>query len=297
MDNLADTFRSALADAGVVLHASEPIIPDGLLHRCRSADDRPGKRSVWYRLHPDTPPSGAGGDWRTGASITWTSRRQSTDTERQRLRERIDAERAQRQTELDRQRRECAERAQAFWKRAEPASASHPYLRRKQIPAGIARQIGDLLALPVTDLDGRLWGLQTIAADGTKRFSRGMGKAGHFIAVNGMPESGRRLLICEGWATATSLAGISPADIVLAALDAGNLLPVAMEVRKRFPAMDMVIAADADPVGMEKARKAAIASHARLIWPRFPSDAPAGLNDFNDWLVWRRSQREVASAG
>ncbi|MDX5936444.1 toprim domain-containing protein [Acidithiobacillus thiooxidans] len=106
-----------------------------------------------------------------------------------------------------------------------------------------------------------------------------------------MPAPDRQMIVCEGWATASSLARLSPGAVVIAACDAGNLLHVALEARKRSPRIDLVIAADADEIGMAKAKFAAVAASAKWIWPRFPKDAPKGLSDFNDWIVWRRSQR------
>jgi putative DNA primase/helicase len=75
-------------------------------------------------------------------------------------------------------------------------------------------------------------------------------------------------------------------------MDAGNLQAVAVEARRRFPELDIVIAADLGEVGMTKAKAAAIASRARWIWPKLPADAPAWVNDFNDWHAWRKSQRQ-----
>lgn len=114
---------------------------------------------------------------------------------------------------------------------------------------------------------------------------------GAFIRVDAMPSPDKQLIVAEGWATSSSLAGLSPGACVVAGLDAGNLKAVATEVRSRFPGIDLIVAADADPVGMEKAKAAAIAANAKWIWPRFPKDAPAGLSDFNDWVCWRRNQR------
>jgi putative DNA primase/helicase len=67
---------------------------------------------------------------------------------------------------------------------------------------------------------------------------------------------------------------------VIAAMDAGNLLPVAEALRSRFPEADLVIAADNDDKpgrtanpGVEAARKAAAAVDARLAIPTMPGDA------------------------
>ncbi|HUW80493.1 MAG TPA: toprim domain-containing protein [Acidocella sp.] len=292
MNDPIAAFRDALASAGVLLAAGVQIVPDGKLHRVRAADDKAGQVTAWYRLHLDSPVAGAGGDWRTGISTRWCSKRESSlsTKERAELAARILRERAEAQAETKARHKDAAARALCIWKPLPPASPRHPYLERKGIAPGIARQSGASLVLPVADFSGALHGLQFIAEDGQKRFISGMAKAGHYIPVTGMPSPDSRLLICEGWATASTLAALSPGACVLAALDAGNLQAVAVEARRRFPQIDLVVAADSDPVGMEKAKAAAAASRARWIWPRFPKDAPAGLSDFNDWSCWRKSQ-------
>ena len=289
-------FQEAMRAAGVFLAAEAHITPDGQLHRARAADDKAGALSIWYNLHVDAPASGAAGDWRTGAKLTWCSKRLSalTASERALLSQRIEQDRKRAQEATEARHRDAAAKAVRIWADSAPASPDHPYLLKKQIAPGIARQHLGALVLPILDFTGQLWGLQFIQPDGSKRFISGMAKAGHFIPVTGMPSPDARLLICEGWATAQTLAALSPGAVVLAALDAGNLQAVACEARRRFPCIDLVIAADADAVGLEKAKAAAVASRAKWIWPSFPADAPAGLSDFNDWHVWRKSQQAAS---
>ncbi|PKY10982.1 hypothetical protein B1757_06630 [Acidithiobacillus marinus] len=297
-NNPIAAFREALASAGVILHPSETIRADGVLHRARSADDRPGKVSCWYRLHLDAPIAGAGGSWKSGASVRWCSKRESalTAKERAELAARILRERAEAQAEQEARYRNASERAARIWAASAPADAMHPYLQRKGIQPGISRQSGPALVLPVQGYAGKLWGLQFIQPDGGKRFLSGMKKSGCFIRTADMPAPDTRLIICEGWATGQTLAALSPGACVISALDAGNLQAVATEARRLFPALDMVIAADLGEVGLSKAKAAAIAARARWIWPRLPADAPAWVNDFNDWHTWRKSQRQgVAS--
>ena len=64
--------------------------------------------------------------------------------------------------------RDAAARALRIWTDSAPASPDHPYLTRKQIAPGIARQSGASLVLPVVDFAGTLHGLQFIAEDGKK---------------------------------------------------------------------------------------------------------------------------------
>jgi len=299
MDSPVEQFRAALADAGVILAADVRIVADGQLHRAKTQADKPHQLSAWYRLHLDAPIAGAGGDWRKGIKVNWCAKsgQALTPAEREALHQRIEADRRRAQEAQEARHRAAAQRAARVWAAAAPANPSHPYLVKKQVAPGIARQRGDMLILPVTGFDGDLRGIQTISPTGEKRFTRGLRKVGGFIAVNGEPRPDARLLICEGWATGQTLAELSPGACVLAALDCGNLQAVAVEARRRWPRIDLVIAADADTVGMAKAKAAAEASRARWIWPRFPDDAPEGLSDFNDWHAWRKSQRREVAHG
>ncbi len=289
-------FFNALLPAGVAPASPSALVADGLLHRHRIEGDRPGSLNGWHVLHLDDPASGAGGSWKAGHSVKWCSKRLSalTASERAEIARRITEDRKRAQEAQEARHRAAANRALWIWDNAKPASPDHPYLVRKMIAPGLARQSRDDLVIRLTDSAGGTPGLQFIRPDGTKRFLPGTAKKGAFAVVNGTPSNDRRIMIAEGFATASTIAELSPGAWTIAALDAGNLEPVAKSIRAAFPLAEIIICADGDEIGMEKAKSAAIASRAKWIWPEFPSDAPAGLSDFNDWHVWRKSQR-VAS--
>lgn len=255
----ADEFREVLARAGIP--CDDTIHPDGTLHRYHVDGDRASTRNGWYVLHVDGVPAAAYGSWRHGVSGTWragNSRLTPAD------RERIERAKQAEKVRSEQQAADAAERARHLWERASPA-AHHDYLTAKGIQPFVARKLAGLLVLPILDFDWRLHSLQFIAADGGKKLLSGGRKSGHFIAVRFAGAS--RLLICEGFATGASLAEIEPDSDVIAAIDAGNLQGVAVEARRRFPALSIVICGDADPVGREKANAAAIAARALLAVP------------------------------
>ncbi len=139
------------------------------------------------------------------------------------------------------------------------------------------------LVVPLQDTEGVLLSLETIGPDGAKRFLAGGAKRGHFCVIGVDPtpfaEAVGPLLICEGWATGASLA-MATGHTVIAAMDAGNLLPVAEALRARFPGADLILVADNDAkpdrdtnTGVEAARKAALAVDARIAIPVNPGDA------------------------
>ena len=299
MDNSVEQFRNALADAGVILAAGSQIIPDGKLHRCSAAADKSGQRTAWYRLHLDAPVAGAGGDWRTGVSTRWCSKRESSLSakERAELAARILRERAEAEAETKARHADAAARALRIWTDSVPANPNHPYLLKKQIQPGISRQHLGALVLPVADFSGALHGLQFIDEQGGKRFISGMAKQGHFIPTGGHPDGTRPLWIAEGHATACTLSALQPGVVVIASCDAGNLLSVATEARKRWPSVSLVVCPDFDAIGRQKGQEAAEKARAHILpCDKLPADMPKSCTDWNDWSAWRQSQRQrVAS--
>lgn len=178
---------------------------------------------------------------------------------------------------------EARKKAAKLWDEANPKpSAKHLYLANKQVRGYGIRQLREALVIPVRDADGALHGLQFIQPDGSKRFISGMAKAGHYHAI-GKP--GAVLLIAEGYATAATLREAT-GQAVAVAFDTGNLRPVALALRAKFPAARIVIAADNDHrtegnPGITKATEAAQAIDGTVIAPAFPAgDAGSDWNDY-----------------
>lgn len=283
-------FLAALRRAGLRLKGT-PIM-DGRKHRVAVEGDRPGRLSGTYIGHFDEHPAGYIHNFKTGEEVRWKAVRALSvlsPLERNRLKSRVATEQAAR--EAARRRREAAvsRRAMAVWNRARPVE-THPYLVRKDITAGeLRRDRAGHLLVPMRDADGRLWGVQTIDAEGTKRFMSGGRKQGLYATL-GTPEAGEPVLIAEGYATAASLRRVTGLATI-AAFDSGNLLDVARAVRQREPARRIVIAADNDHhlprqavplpnVGLEKAHAAAAAVGGVGLSPPFaPGDTGTDWND------------------
>ena len=293
-NNPLAAFYDALQAAGVAPASPSALVADGRLHRHRIEGDKPGSLNGWHVLHLDSPPSGAGGSWKSGARVNWCAKRlQSlTPAERVELARRIEQDRARAQAETERRHREAAKRGKWAWEHARPANPSHEYLRRKRLEPGIARQRGDALVLPVLDFSGYLRGVQYVRADGTKRFIGGMAKSGGFIPVAAKPDGSRPLWIAEGWGTAATLQAMRPEVCCIAGLDAGNLAAVAVEARKRWPTLDIVVCPDFDAVGQAKGHDAAVAARAKIL--PMPATIPPGCTDWNDWANSRRGVRHGA---
>ncbi|CDW95816.1 MAG: toprim domain-containing protein [Thiomonas sp.] len=265
------------------------IVADGTLRRYQVATDKPRSLNGWFVLRERF---GVAGSWKSGVSCTWSSNATTSMTRQERdehfrlIRQAKDE--AQRQREAEQQ--TAAERAAVLWAKATPAKPEHPYLKQKRIPPGNARQAGDLLVLRIQDADGNTRSLQYVSEDGTKRMLSGGAKKAHFIRVDGaLPSS--VIVIAEGFATAMTASTQFPGAAVLAAVDAGNLEPVALAIRAKYPGAQIVVVADDDRLtpgnpGLTKARAAAGAVGGKLARPVWPPGIPIEATDFNDLALY-----------
>ncbi|ENF6348218.1 toprim domain-containing protein [Salmonella enterica subsp. enterica serovar Newport] len=121
-----------------------------------------------------------------------------------------------------------------------------PYLAGKGLTGYTPPTLPDgKIFLELVDVNGKIRGAQTIAPDGVKRLIGGTSKTGAFIVPDPLPEAPETIIIAEGVATAIS-AGMLHSGAVVAAIDAGNLKPVALALRGRYPKAKIIIAADND---------------------------------------------------
>lgn len=138
--------------------------------------------------------------------------------------------------------------------------------------------------LELVDESGAVTAAQTITPHGEKRLLTGSAKRGAYHAVNA-PESPQSVLIAEGLATALSVHLMRPDALAVAAIDAGNLLPVAEVMCRMYPAAQIVIAADNDHqqdeqanTGKDAAEKAALSVAGWVALP--PTDHKADWDDY-----------------
>lgn len=145
---------------------------------------------------------------------------------------------------------EVAAKALAIWSKL-PVEGKSDYLNRKKIkPHGARFARGGTVVVPVQDVTGKLWSLQFIQPDGSKRFLSGGAKAGHFHIIGGLPDQGQTpyegvIAIAEGFATGGSIHQAKGFPVFVA-FDAGNLLLVAQHVRKLYAKAQLLIFADHD---------------------------------------------------
>lgn len=282
MSDPIEHFRLAIAAAG--LEVPDSINADGAIHRF-STNGRRGDDSGWYMLHTDGIAAGAFGCWREGLTQTWCAKSDNamTDAEREAHRQRIKAMKAQREADLSAAQQQASQTAAVLWQGATVAPAAHEYLTRKGIQPHGVKFDGHRLLIPMRDTAGTLHSLQTIAPDGDKRFMPGGRVKGCYHSI-GKPAG--VLIVCEGYATGASIHEAT-GHAVAVAFNAGNLEPVALALRAKYPDLKIIIAADDDHLtdanpGMTKAHAAALAVGGLVAVPSFPAGRPDKATDFND---------------
>jgi putative DNA primase/helicase len=186
----------------------------------------------------------------------------------------------------------AAEFACRLWQHSPAADPAHAYLAAKRLPPLGLRQHRRELLVPLMNAAGDLVNLQRIGPDSSKRFLFGGQVLGAFHLL-GKIEPGRRLYVCEGWATgATLFEHYDGIDGVACAMNAGNLRAVALALRAKYGSLvELVIAGDDDRCsdgnpGRIAADSAALLTSAMVVFPEWPQGVPLELSDFNDLHCW-----------
>lgn len=271
-------LSQAIQDAG--LHAPNGITFNGEIHRF-SADGTRADLSGWYVAFSDGIPAGAFGTWKEEKKHQWRADigRELTAVESMKVAERLRIAAELRDTLREQKHQQTAESCQQLWEAAEAAPEDHRYLQKKQVGShGIKISKDGRLMLPLFTPEGELSTLQYIAESGKKLFHSG-GKAGGCFWWLGDLNSGKRVYIAEGYATAASIYEVTGEPVVIA-YNAKNLIPVTSSIRSMFPIREFIIVADNDESGTGKkcADEAAEKSGAEVIMP-------PEIGDANDFLL------------
>lgn len=315
MDHIND-FISALVARGFKPNRASDIKADDRWNRIEVNGEK--KKNLRYQLKID-------GDFAIGRFIhsvegvnhkfnSKTNKKLSPE-ERAAFEARRDVEKKEAEADRARRELEAKMRAQRVWKAARATAGDHPYAARKGITGAWGRIYKGALAIPLWN-DNELWALQYIAASGEKRFSKDGRISGSYCAL-AMPDDDKStIFICEGYATGESVRAALSFPVIVA-FNAGNLEPVAVTMRKRYPEARIVIAADNDQwtfkhgrkpddldvkalpgddprwaawrkagdlvnPGVEKAQNAAVKIGAHVVSPDISAQDPEKRTDFND---------------
>ena len=204
-------------------------------------------KNGWAIVYLDERPAGAFGNYRLGLSRKWKSGddTQLSDEERSRLRSEWAAAKQKRLEERQRSESEAALDAADMWRRAAPARADHGYVAKKRLDPAPLRQLDGKLLIPMVDGAGKLWNLQRIAGDGTKRFLSGGRTDGLFCIIGEFSRLGETCCIGEGYATMAAVHRASGFPSI-AAFSAKNMAAVARLWNAARPDLDYIICADDD---------------------------------------------------
>ena len=272
------TLYDAMAVVGIPAPARAKPTSNGF--------QRYGKNSrYWLRQLDDVA---FFGDHQTGERHTWFADSDKPFDAKQQAERRANLARLrnhQRQEE-ERAHAEIASRCSLLWD-AIRETGNSPYLERKQVAALGIRYHNDCVVIPLYDVAGKLWSLQTIHADGFKRFTTGGKKRSCFHAIG---DIGDTVIVGEGYATLASIHMATGATCIVA-FDAGNLEPVIEALAQKYPDLTITIAADDDRwkphignIGRIKASEAAKRFGCTVALPWF-KDSASKPTDWNDLHV------------
>lgn len=284
-DALSD-FLDAMEAAGIIPRdrgALASSLAGGVgLVRFRCHGER--KANGWAVLHLDAEPAGRFGNWRLGVVANWRAGRVTGIPADRAAMARARLERgAARLRAYD----DAAGRCLALWRASAPASEAHAYLAAKRMDTAGLRTNGAALLIPMTDAAGRLWSLQSIYPDGSKRFASG-GRVEGMLWRRGDP--GAVIALGEGVATMAAVHAATGLCSV-AAFSAGNLATAARAVRVQWPAVRLILCADDDAgrvpnIGLDAANAVARSIGGLVARPPRPPGWRDGAGwDFADTFV------------
>lgn len=252
---IADAERDlckAIAEQGYL--SPERIEWDGRIHRFHANRDKGvSNEAGWYVAFDGDHPSAAFGSWIDGTTFTWhaDSLDELSPVERDARKRQIAELVANAQAEREEEQKAVSETSGALWERLPEASGTFPYFVKKGLcNAHGARQVDETrIAVPLMDKDGRVWNMQYIASDGTKRYRKGGRTKGLFWMVG----QGRPVYLCEGFATACSVYEATGKPTLMS-FSAGNLKNVAQV----FPGVTIIADNDESETGEREAKASGV---------------------------------------
>ncbi len=249
-----------IAKIGIEPFNPDDIFLDGKLYRFRTTDDKPSEKSGAIVIHRDGWPAGYVQDWRKGIQEFWKYDISGLDDEqrtyfnseeyRKKCQERERKAEAKRKAE----KLKHSEEAARLWAKLPEAPSDFPYIVRKNLIwlNSICLRYNPntrYLAVPLTDINGKVKSIQWISEDGEKRFFEGADISGAFWgcwlddAMKRNPKN--TILLGEGFATMTKIFELTTMPCV-AAMSCYNLEATAKLLREKYPEAKIIITADND---------------------------------------------------
>lgn len=281
---------------------NELFIFDSQIHRFKVDGDKGSEKSGAYCIFPDGIPAGFVQDWRKGIKYNWKfdisgyNDEQRSYFNSEEFRIKAENARIKREKELKKRQIEASEKARILWESLNPADGSHPYFCAKQVyPYNLRETPQNVLAVPLSDIDGHVKSIQWISGNGDKRFFDGAPIDGLFYSLAFdiiRDDDDKPILLGEGYATlakAYELTGLP----IAAALSCSHLIEIGKILRKRYPKKKIIVLADNDKLteinrgfnpGIREAKKAV--QEAKLngyVAPDFKS--PHDGSDWDDYAL------------
>ena len=219
-------------------------------------------------------PIGFASDYRTGQTHNFKlSSRKSSEVNY----EALEKFREQARQDQEQKHLKVAKKAKMIWDAGKPCD-SHPYLDSKNVRSHNLREHNGKLLIPIIDETGKMWSLQTIMPDGSKRFLSGGRTGGCFYLIGThLIKETKKIGFGEGYATCATIFEDQNIPMVVC-FNAGNLLSINTKFMESIPNKEFIIYADNDAngIGEKKAIEAAQKSNAEVVMP-----TEEGM-DFND---------------
>ena len=276
-------FAKVLEEAGLVITGLP--VASGEIVRVPVADGNSRDKDGWYVAHDDEVFGAAFGNWKTGAQGKWSSveRHSMTPHQLKIHNQQMTKAREARDVEEKTRYADGAREASKIMSSITDKVNDHPYIEAKSL-TGMYPIYNNSIVIPAYDEQGNISTIQFIDNDGKKKFLKGGRKKGCYHLIEGEPDT---VYICEGWATGITLSEATGMTVAVA-FDAGNLMPVARNVSKKFPNAIKIVAGDDDHekeknVGRQIAEEVARELGLSAVFP----DCEKGESDFNDIGVER----------
>lgn len=317
-----DEFSKDLRTHGCILKDGEPFC-DGKSHRIMVEGDHNGERSGFYVMHLDGVPNGYFINNRSKDTFkkNYFQNRSYQKESEEVIRQRQEEFRLRQQQEAEKKLQKENEIAERLRRKISALpntlSIESPYFKKKQISGSKYTYIevikrpnesGDFIAqtltcIPLYDISRKLTTVQFINPKGVKRFVKGGRKSGSMHIVNGkIKDTDEYIIICEGYATASSLQKLSQyiellkdKCAVVSAIDSGNLLSVGQALKSKYPNKKFILAADNDRfsttnVGVQEANRVSTEIGAIVVIPQFNQDQGT---DYNDLITYEGVQTAI----
>ncbi|OCS33362.1 DNA primase [Campylobacter fetus subsp. venerealis] len=315
-----DEFKSALNNAGFSI--DEDPIMDGKLHRVSVYGDKGNEKSGAYIGYLNGHPAGFIQNFKTGIKENWKSSvsniTKNQEIEFKNMIETNKAIKESREAELALAHEKTAQKLQKEYESAKWANKEHPYLKNKGFDKNfyLKQDAHGNLLIPLRDIDGKYWATQRIFSNGDKMIGvtrtkeekeQGIEypakKQGNFFLLGAKNLNNvKEVYICEGFATAASVYEATKKPSIMG-VDAGNLEIVITNIQKKYPKMEIIIAADNDVKkelgnGINVGKNTALDiqkkhPEIKVVLPQFTKEEiQKGLSDWND-LAQSRGQEEI----